>query len=180
MRTATRGAALMSVAERPSLEGVIDVPATRIGARDVFDIAAQVVAQRAAWEPHVRHHPELRQYVSLHESEHLGIWLICWMPGQDTGWHDHAGSNGAFVVAEGTLREDRPVWGAHPRRIDNDTGEGQYFDHSEIHRVACVGDEPAVSVHAYSAPLTRMGMYRIEPDGYVRRSDVSWEERLTC
>lgn len=170
----------MSLLERPSLEGVVSIPPARLGAEQLADIATRVREEETAWMPHVFHDPAQRHYASLHESEYLGIWLICWMPGQDTGWHDHADSNGAFVVVEGMLREDRPVWGAPPRRTDNGPGDRQWFDDTEIHRVACCGPEPAVSIHAYSKPLTRMGMYRVDPDGYVRRRDVSWEERLTC
>lgn len=170
----------MALLDRPSLEGVIDVPSAHLTPEQLAGIAGQTLDDERSWRPHVVHDPLARHYVSLHESEFLGIWLICWMPGQDTGWHDHAESNGAFIVAEGVLREDRPVWGGPPRRADNRRGDWQSFDDTEIHRVACVGGDPAVSIHAYSRPLTRMGMYRIGPDGYVRRRDVSWDERLTC
>ena len=40
------------------------------------------------------------------------------------------------------------------------------------------GTEPAVTIHAYSPPLTRMGSYTIEPSGQLRRHAVSHEQEL--
>jgi predicted metal-dependent enzyme (double-stranded beta helix superfamily) len=168
----------MTLAERPSLDGVIEVPDCRLEPETLADLVTTIMRRDEAWRPHVRHDPDQRHYISLHESEHLGVWLICWMPGQDTGWHDHARSHGAFVVAEGVLREDRPVWGRAPRRTRNEAGATQCFDTTEIHRMCCL-EVPSASIHAYSDPLKSMGMYRLEPDGYIRRRDVEWDERLT-
>jgi hypothetical protein len=36
------------------------------------------------------------------------IWVISWLPGQSTGFHDHGASSGAFAVATGILEEHRP------------------------------------------------------------------------
>ena len=36
----------------------------------------------------------------------------------------------------------------------------------------------AVSIHAYSPPLWRMGTYEVEPDGTLRRRSVSYAEEL--
>ena len=30
-----------------------------------------------------------RHYASIHRDEYVDVWLICWSPGNDTGWHDH-------------------------------------------------------------------------------------------
>jgi hypothetical membrane protein len=37
------------------------------------------------------------------------VWVISWLPGQATGFHDHGGSAGAFAVVWGTLMECRVV-----------------------------------------------------------------------
>jgi len=37
---------------------------------------------------------------------------------------------------------------------------------------------PAVSIHAYSPPLWRMGAYSVEPDGTLRRESISYAEEL--
>jgi hypothetical protein len=40
------------------------------------------------------------------------------------------------------------------------------------------GGGPAISIHAYSPPLWRMGSYAIEPDGTLRRASISYAEEL--
>ena len=47
-----------------------------------------------------------------------------------------------------------------------------------IHRVLHAGDRPAVTIHAYSPPLTRTGAYRVTPDGALEREALSFEEEL--
>ena len=47
-----------------------------------------------------------------------------------------------------------------------------------MHRVHGVGDEPAVSIHAYSPPLQRLGVYEAGADGALRRETVSASHEL--
>jgi hypothetical protein len=74
--------------------------------------------------------------------------------------------------------EERLRVGAQPGRAE--FGPGQAFDFAaeQIHRVVHVGTEPAVTLHAYSPPLWRMGAYLVEPDGALRRFSVSYAEEL--
>jgi hypothetical protein len=39
-------------------------------------------------------------------------------------------------------------------------------------------DAPAVSIHAYSPPLWRMGTYTTGADGTLRRESISYAEEL--
>ena len=39
-------------------------------------------------------------------------------------------------------------------------------------------EAPAVSIHAYSPPLWRMGTYVVAPDGTLRRRSISYAEEL--
>ena len=57
-------------------------------------------------------------------------------------------------------------------------GSSFYFGASDIHRVLHAGSEPAVTIHAYSPPLVRMGSYTIEANGQLRRHAVSHEDEL--
>ena len=59
-------------------------------------------------------------------------------------------------------------------------GPGQTFDFaaSDIHRVLHVGDVPAVTLHAYSPPLWRMGAYAVRENGVLARHSVSYAEEL--
>ena len=52
------------------------------------------------------------------------------------------------------------------------------FAASDIHRVLHEGDVPAVTIHAYSPPLWRMGAYEIAESGELRRHSVSYAEEL--
>ena len=47
-----------------------------------------------------------------------------------------------------------------------------------IHRVLHSGQEPAVTIHAYSPPLRRSGVYRVADDGSLERSSQSSEVEL--
>jgi rhodanese-related sulfurtransferase len=89
--------------------------------------------------------------------------LISWLPGQGTGFHDHGGSSGAFAVVLGTLEEYRP--GAHPLSISG--GEVRTFGSQYAHDVRNASAAPAVSIHAYSPPLTRMNMYELAGEQLV-------------
>ncbi|MBV8940602.1 MAG: hypothetical protein JO240_02605 [Solirubrobacterales bacterium] len=47
-----------------------------------------------------------------------------------------------------------------------------------IHRVLHAGSGPAVTLHAYSPPLTRTGAYWLGPDGELRRISQAAEQEL--
>jgi mannose-6-phosphate isomerase-like protein (cupin superfamily) len=59
-------------------------------------------------------------------------------------------------------------------------GPGETFTvpREAIHRVLHAGDGPAVTIHAYSPPLNRTGVYRIGEDGELERLPQSVEEEL--
>jgi predicted metal-dependent enzyme (double-stranded beta helix superfamily) len=141
-------------------------------------IAAGLAADPAPWRHLVRHDPEQRVFERLRLDDLLEVWLICWMPGHDTGFHDHDLSSGAVVVTQGAVVEERLRIAAAPavRRY----GPGDVFDFSpsEIHRVAHAGTTPATTLHAYSPPLRRMGAYRVEPGGVLQRHPLAKDEEL--
>jgi hypothetical protein len=41
-----------------------------------------------------------------------------------------------------------------------------------------VGTGPAITIHAYSPPLVRVGAYRVRGDGELERLAQSWDEEL--
>jgi len=154
--------------------------------RDLSDaeleaVATQFAARPELWSEHVSHDPEHRTYAQLLRDEHLDVWLICWSHDHDTGFHDHDLSAGAVAVAAGAVREERLVLG---RPVDSPLARtvaaGGSFDFgaSDIHRVLHAAGEPAVTIHAYSPPLTRMGSYMVEPSGRLLRHPVTYEDEL--
>ena len=144
-------------------------------------VACQIAARKELWSEHVSHDPEHRTYAELVRDEHLDVWLLCWSRDHDTGFHDHDLSAGAVAVAAGAVREERLVLG---RPVDSPiakvarAGSSFSFGASDIHRVLHAGEGPAVTIHAYSPPLLRMGSYSVEESGQLRRFAVSYEDEL--
>ena len=141
-------------------------------------LVAGIAADPAVWRPLVDLDIEHRHYEQLWRDDHVDVWVISWMNGHDTGYHDHDLSCGAVAVVEGELVEERLVIGAPPRRRCYRAGERFDFDASHVHRMHQSGGGPAISIHAYSPPLWRMGAYSIETDGTLRRTSISYAEEL--
>jgi len=148
---------------------------------ELVAVATRIAARQELWSEHVSHDPDHRTYAELIRDEHLDVWLLCWSRDHDTGFHDHDLSAGAVAVAAGAVREERLVLG---RPVDSPiarvarAGTSFSFGASDIHRVLHAGEGPAVTIHAYSPPLLRMGSYAVEENGQLRRFAVSYEEEL--
>jgi predicted metal-dependent enzyme (double-stranded beta helix superfamily) len=154
-------------------------PAGRDLTRDEARAYAAAVAERPElWRRLVRHDPEARVFTLLERDDHVETWVICWMPGHDTGFHDHDLSSGAVTVIQGQVREHRLRMGGEAASRLVPTGGFFEFTSSDIHRVTHEGDEPAVTLHVYSPPLRRMGRYLIEPEGALQRHPLGHDEEL--
>lgn len=129
------------------------------------------------WREQVDFRGGERHYVSLHRDEYVDVWLLCWLPGDDTGWHDHDISSGAVRVVRGAVRESSPRIGGDPAVRVVSEGRSFSFGPEHIHRLAGE-DGQAVSIHAYSPPLWRLGQYSIDCDGVMRRASVSYADEL--
>jgi predicted metal-dependent enzyme (double-stranded beta helix superfamily) len=136
---------------------------------ELASTARGVAARPELWRPHVRADAELRHCHRLVAEPHLTVWLICWMPGHDTGFHDHDGAAGAVAVVSGAVREERLRYAAPPVATVHSAGDVLHFGPDEIHRVAHAAGEPAVTIHAYSPELRRMGAYVEGPEGILLR-----------
>ncbi len=145
---------------------------------ELRELVAELAARPDEWRHLVAHDPAARTYEQLRRDEHVAVWLICWMDDHDTGFHDHDISCGALAVADGEVVEERLAVGGPPLRRRIGVGEALDFGASDIHRVAYAGDRPAVTIHAYSPPLWRMGAYETMPSGELRRHSVSYAEEL--
>jgi cysteine dioxygenase type I len=141
-------------------------------------LVAGIAADPERWRVLVRRGTAGRAFEQLWRDEHVDVWVISWMHGSDTGFHDHDVSRGAVAVVEGEVVEERLVLGGLPRRLHHGAGDVFDFDASHVHRMRQVCDAPAVSIHAYSPPLWRMGAYATAPDGTLRRRSISYAEEL--
>jgi hypothetical protein len=141
-------------------------------------LVRDLAAEPERWRHLVHHRRDERTYAELHRDEHVAIWLICWMNDHDTGYHDHDLSAGAVAVAAGAVREERLVLGGAPATRTASAGDAFTFGPADIHRVSHMGAEPAVTLHAYSPPLWRMGAYEVLPTGELRRWSLSYAEEL--
>jgi predicted metal-dependent enzyme (double-stranded beta helix superfamily) len=97
------------------------------------------------------------------------MWLLSWLPGQHTGFHDHGGSAGALAVARGLLLE-RAAPGGRPEPAGRvlSAGAVRSFGPAYVHDVRNDSACPAVSIHAYSPPLARMRRYETASGGILR------------
>ena len=151
---------------------------TDLNTTELRDLVARIAAEPDRWRPLVRRATPQRHFAELWCDEHVGVWVISWASGNDTGFHDHDVSSGAVAVVEGAVIEERLVVGGPPIEIRHRVGEAFAFDASHVHRMRHDAAAPAVSIHAYSPPLSRMGAYAVEPDGTLRRRSVSYAEEL--
>ena len=139
-------------------------------------LAAEVrrlTSSSAEWVARVRLDPEGRWYEQIRMGNAYELWLISWLPGQSTGFHDHGGANGAFGVMWGDLDEYMVVrgvggklGGAAAKRVA--AGTVRSFGPRHVHDVRnSSAGSVAVSVHAYSPPLSAMTRYDLTPGGLV-------------
>ena len=132
---------------------------------NLAEVATQLAAQRSLWEPLVAFDPVSRYYARLASEPTFEAWLLTWVPGQGTDWHDHGGSAGAFVTVVGTLTEEHATVSpfAAPRIVPGarhlSAGTLRTFGSRHLHRVTNQTLEPAVSLHVYAPALVEMNAY---------------------
>ena len=156
---------------------LLSLPARDLDRDELIAVVDQLAEDPERWTTLVDYDDAERVYVSLHRDDHLDVWLLCWTPVNDTGWHDHDISSGAVRVVRGALAESNPRIGGEPATRVVGSGESFSFGPDHIHRLTGI-DERSVSIHAYSPPLWRLGQYSIDADGVMRRQSISYAEEL--
>nr|WP_308129333.1 cysteine dioxygenase family protein [Actinoplanes polyasparticus] len=149
---------------------------------DHLAVAARFAIAPEQWPVAPRFNPVDRWYHRLHVADDHEVWLLTWLPGQGTEWHDHGGSAGAFHVFGGTLTEDTvAVADGHPPRVTSrelGEGAGRRFGRHHVHRMTNRSRRPAVSVHVYGPALTTMTKYRLGAGSLevlaVERAGAQW------
>lgn len=133
---------------------------------DHLEIARDWAAHRDRWPVEPQFDSRQRWYHRMSAADGYEVWLLTWLPGQETDLHDHGGSAGGFTVVSGELTELTPsvtatglsAWTLRP-------GHGRRFGARYIHQVTNRGNEPAVSVHTYGPALTNMRRYELTDSG---------------
>ena len=142
-------------------------------------VAAGLAARTDIWEPLVHGNPDRRCYELVYEDDRMDAWILSWMPGQGTGFHDHYISGVGVCVARGCVREDIMVYGGEPQSRRLGVGATRQGGPGYIHRVNHDDGFPAVTVHVYSPRLDWVGQYRLAEDGVVRREVRPGRNELT-
>jgi cysteine dioxygenase type I len=108
--------------------------------------------------PYIDFDADERWHQRIYRDRRVDVWLISWLPSQGTELHDHGGSSGSYTVLSGTLTE-AVVGGGRRRDPRRAAGESVGFGARYVHDVRNLDETAAVSVHAYSPPLTSMTYY---------------------
>jgi predicted metal-dependent enzyme (double-stranded beta helix superfamily) len=153
------------------------LPAHNLDRHELQTLVDRLALEPEDWRELIDYSDNERVFVSLHRDDYVDVWLLCWTPENDTGWHDHDISSGAVHVVDGALSESNPRIGGRAAERVVAAGESFSFGPDHIHRLSGE-DDRSVSIHAYSPPLWRLGQYAIDPDGVMHRQSISYADEL--
>lgn len=156
----------------------LHLPAGRLTPSELQRVAHEVALRPELWEDLVIDSPDERWWLVLHNASNYEVRVLSWEYDQSSGWHDHGGSSGGFYVTSGKLDEaSRTADGLSIKYDQFGPGEQGCFGPSHVHDVSHAEGQPAVSIHAYSPPLTYLTMYDEAPFGLVAREVVLDDRR---
>jgi hypothetical protein len=155
----------------------VQVSPVRLG-----EIVRAIAERPGQWRPVVQFSAGRRWYYRIDLGDpaaNYEVWLLSWLPGQQTGFHDHGDAVGAFAVADGKLLESTATVGsAAVRSRQLRAGAVRSFGAAHLHDVRNAAGAPAVSVHAYSPPLSAMRQYEMTASGLTltgtETADEGW------
>ncbi len=142
------------------------------------NLVKNITSQPEIWEPLVVADPSRRRYRLLFEDDRIDVWVLSWMPGQGTGFHDHDVSGVALICAQGCIVEKQMLLPSGATRIEMNAGYSRTGGAGYIHSVAWCEGSPAVSIHAYSPPLLKVGQYRVDENGILERRIENGRQEL--
>jgi len=146
----------------------------RLTPSELEHVAVAVAARAEIWRDLVVDSSEKRWWLCLHRSANLEVRLLSWEAAQASDWHDHGGSSGGFSVVEGSLHERyRTNAGADVRARRFGAGSTACFGPAHVHDMRHESGHPAVSMHAYSPPITVFTTYEETPYG-LAASGLEW------
>jgi hypothetical protein len=143
--------------------------APSLSAVELEQVAIAIRDRPDLWEPLLLVDAKRRRYRLLFEDERTDIWVLCWMPGQSTGFHDHDVSDVGIALARGMVIERQLRLPTGATALELRPGHTRQGPAGYIHSVAHGEGVPAVTIHCYSPPLMKVGQYRVDADGVLRR-----------
>jgi predicted metal-dependent enzyme (double-stranded beta helix superfamily) len=167
----------MTLAHDVAAPGTARPAPARLSQARLGEITGALAARPQGWGETVRFEAGRRWYRRLLLADDHEVWLLSWLPGQGTGLHDHGSAAGAFAVARGRVQE-RTVAAGRVRTLTVTAGRARSFGPEYVHDVINAFAEPAVTVHAYSPPLTAMRRFEFTGSGLVHtgtdRAERDW------
>lgn len=121
------------------------------------------------WRPLTVEDPKRRRYRLLFEDDRIDVWVLSWMPGQGTGFHDHDHSQVALMCVQGVILEKQMRLPSGISNVKMTSGTVRTGGPGYIHAVSHFQGQPAVSLHAYSPPLKFVGQYVVDDQGILER-----------
>ena len=146
---------------------------------ELEDVARRIAERTDIWEPLVRVDAERRRFELIYEDDRMDAWVLSWMPGQGTGFHDHYVSSVGLACVKGGVREDWLRFGEPELEFQLRPGDTRQGGPGYIHRVRHAVGEPAVTIHVYSPRLDEVGQYRLDDNGVMRREAAPGRTELT-
>jgi mannose-6-phosphate isomerase-like protein (cupin superfamily) len=151
----------------PNFFGITMLPVP-LNLAELSTLVREIAADESFWRPRLRlPRTATRNWTRLWTDPDVDVWLLCRLPDQATDLHDHGTSAAAFTVVSGRLTETRLEAG-RPVVQQREPGTTVWVAPGVVHDVRGAGSAPTVSIHAYSAPLSRMTYY--EPPGRALRT----------
>ena len=154
-------------------EGLPAIPADRLE-----QLACEIVERPELWESLVVVDPTRRRYRLAFENDQTDIWVLSWMAGQQTGFHDHDRSAVGLAIARGRVIERQLILPSGATALNLGPGDSRQGPAGYIHSVVHKLGKPAVSIHCYSPPLAVVGQYRVDDDGVLRRQSENGRREL--
>ena len=140
----------------------------RLTPTELEHVVVEVAARPDLWRDLVVDSPDRRWWLVLFRSANYELRLLSWELDQTSDWHDHGGSSGGFSVVDGSLHERyRTNAGAEVCERRLSAGAAGCFGPAHVHDMVHASGRPAVSIHAYSPPLTVLTTYEETPYGLV-------------
>lgn len=120
-----------------------------------------------------------RHWTTVFDGEDIDIYAISWLPEQTTGFHDHCDSSFGVVCVRGAVYEDRPKLHGEVDTKRLDAGGTTGGVPGVMHVIRHCDGEPAVTIHAYSPRLERVGQIFFDRNGNWVRRERDGKEELT-